>query len=106
MRIEVTQLTLAKKKVPLILLEVIRCPDGVYGVCVKRTPANDGDRTILMVPTNQLMVDEKFWAVPKPKVEVAPDATNKDIVESLDTIAKELKKLTKPSTTKKKPINE
>ena len=111
MKIKAIQYTLAKKKIPVVLLEVIRCPDGVYGACVRRDYKTDLERAVQIIPINQIVVEaEELEDVPFETATVATPEENsnfKEILDALEDIKKELKKISKPSTTtKKKPLNE
>lgn len=49
-----------KVKYPVYILEFLRCPDGVYAICVQSNPATEIDRVPQPCPISQLIIDENW----------------------------------------------
>ena len=99
MNIPVIKFTLAKKEINLILIDIVRCPDGVYGICVLRDYKTIHDRTLQVTPIQQLIIPEEYYPELLSKgIDLSPvedkiallEKSLKDISSTLSDIKKQI----------------
>ena len=73
-------------KHPIYILEFVRCPDGIYGICAQRNPKNVLEQVPKPYMISQIVIDSEWLT------EVSEDDT--------------LEKKTTPKSTTKKTLNE